>query len=198
MKIRLAVFALLVTATQAYAATTDGHDVARDMNKAVVVNTFGNCVRTKWDAPGDVCAPTPAPAPKPVARLVISKEERTVYFGFNLADITPESAATLDSLATKLKADSQIRQARVVGYADRIGSDDANQKLSEKRALAVRDYLINRGFAKMGSTETRWLGESVPATQCDEKLKRAALIECLAKDRRVEVEIDYQTQVIGQ
>jgi OmpA-OmpF porin, OOP family len=191
-------FAAALLAAPAAQANTD-HDVARigDGNHAAV-NSFNNCVRTKWNAGSDPCAP-PAPPP-PVAapaepRFVIAKADRTVYFEFNKHDLTTEAQQKLDSLASKLQSDTQIKQAHVVGYADRIGSDDANQTLSEKRAQAVTQYIISRGFARMGNTETRWLGETVPATQCSDKLKRKELIECLAQDRRVEVEIEYLTRV---
>ncbi len=199
----LAVLCAFATGAQA----GSDRDVARygKDNKGVLTNTFGNCVRTKWDAGSDPCAapapePAPvaaAPAPAPQPRTVIAKEERTVYFGFNETSITPESQQTLASLAAKLKSDTQIKQARVVGYADRVGSDSYNEKLSEKRAQAVRDHLIANGFAKLGATETRWLGETTPATQCGDDLKREELIACLSKDRRVEVEIDYLTEVMA-
>lgn len=193
---------LLTFAIPQLTLAEDAFDAVRDKGAGPVVNSFNDCVRTKWSSATDPCGTAKAaPAPKPIAapipskpRASIAQAERTVYFEFNASGLTSESKETLDSLAEKLKSDSQVREARVVGYADRIGSDEANQRLSEKRAAAVRDYLIAHGFAKIGTTETRWLGESVPATECEEKLKRNELIECLAKDRRVEVEIDYTTQ----
>ncbi len=175
----VSLLAIAFAAPAAQAAGSD-HDVAVYGGKkgGVVVNSFGNCVR---------------PAPKP--RVVIAKAERTVYFDYKRSHLTAEARQTLDSLAEKLKSDSHIKQARVVGYADRIGSDAYNEKLSEARADSVREYLISRGFAKVGSTETRWLGESAPKTDCPKNMKRKKLIECLATDRRVEVEIDYLTTV---
>lgn len=204
----LASFALAIATTPAIAA--DDFDTVRhgDGSKGIVVNSFGKCVRTKWQAGNDECAPPapPAPKPEPVAapapkpapqpRIEIRKEDRTALFEFNKSDLTDEAKQVLGSLATKLKADDQVKQARIVGYADRIGSDKDNEALSQRRADSVREYLIAQGFVKLGETETRWLGESTPATQCDEKLKRKELIECLAPDRRVEVEIDYETTVI--
>lgn len=197
----VSLLAVAFTAPAAQAAGSD-HDVAVYGGKkgGVVVNSFGNCVRTKWNAGSDACAPAeppppPAPAPAPKPRVVIAKAERTVYFDYKRSHLTVEARQTLDSLAEKLKSDSHIKQARVVGYADRIGSDAYNEKLSEARADSVREYLISRGFAKVGSTETRWLGESAPKTDCPKNMKRKKLIECLATDRRVEVEIDYLTTV---
>jgi OmpA-OmpF porin, OOP family len=174
---------------QAHAASTDARDVVRDDRHSVVVNSYDKCVRTKWNSGDDVCAGVAKAAPVSPQRL--TKAERTVYFEFNKATLTPEGKQILDSLATKLKSDRQVKQARIIGYADRIGNTAYNEKLSQKRAMTVRDYLISRGFINARASETRWLGESSPRTQCSDKLSRAELITCLAPDRRVEAEIDY-------
>lgn len=186
--------ALLASASPAFAKDT--RDVVRNEDSAVVANTFGNCVRTKWSEGSDVCAPdkpapVAAPAPAPAPRKVIAKEERTVYFEFNKASLTSEAQTKLDTLATNIKADTQVRGARVVGFADRMGSTSYNEQLSKKRAQNVLSYLTQRGVVNASVAETRWLGESEPKTNCPESLKREELISCLQTDRRVEVEIDY-------
>lgn len=174
------------------AQAADMREAVHHSQGGVTVSSSGACVRTRWDTSQDECAPTPPPvASKPAPRAVIAQAERTIYFGFNQAALTVNAKQVLDSLALKLQSDTQIRQARVVGFADRLGSESYNEKLSQKRAEAVRDYLIARGFARMGSTETRWLGKSAPKAQCAGDLKRGELIDCLGQDRRVEVEIDY-------
>lgn len=173
----------------AQAQTADTRDVVRDARGAIVVNSFGNCVRTKWDAGSDACGA--APVAKQKLRATIAAEERTVYFQFNKASLTTDAQAKLNTLASTLKSDDQVQQARIVGYADRIGQPAYNEALSKKRAESVRSYLISRGFINTRVAETRWLGESVPATSCPDNLLRSELIECLQKDRRVEVEIDY-------
>jgi OOP family OmpA-OmpF porin len=81
----------------------------------------------------------------------------------------------------------------VSGHTDRIGSDAYNQKLSERRADAVRDYLVSKGVAK-NKIEAIGLGEKQPVTgtTCQQKNQKE-LITCLQPDRRVEVEVKGET-----
>ena len=186
--------AVIANASLAYAADT--RDVVRSQSNHVVVNTFNNCVRTKWSNDHDKCggAIAAGPAVVEVATHVESSatEERTIYFDFNKAVITPESQKKLNTLAENLTADSQLVEAKIFGYADRIGSETYNDKLSQHRANNVKDYLSRHGFVNSRVTETRWLGETAPVTHCANDLKRKALISCLSKDRRVEVELEYK------
>jgi len=161
----------------------------------VIENSFGNCVRIDYNAGNDACGhPVAAAAPPPPAMVhqQIALEQRTVYFNFNQASLTPDSQAKLDTLSQVLRSDTQVTQANIVGYADRMGSPSYNESLSQKRAMAVRDYLAAHGYVNAQVANTRWFGEQYPTTQCPTNLSRDALIACLAKDRRVEVEIDYR------
>ncbi len=168
------------------------HDVVRSTSNVVVVNNYGNCVRTRWNVGVDDCGAAPVEKKAEIApRQEIAQEERTVYFGFNKATLSPESKRKLDSLAGILKTETDVKQANIVGFADRIGSPSYNEKLSQRRAEAVRKYIVSRGYTRTQVTETRWMGEDAPITQCPNTLSRPALIECLQKDRRVEVEIGY-------
>ena len=186
----------ILTSTAAMADSLK--DAAKDNRGNYVKSTNGNCVRTRWQQPSDPCAPTPPPQPVVQKQEVVvsvaktlQKEQRTVYFEFDKSNLTPEATAKLDSLAEVLKSDKEVKAARIVGYADRFGSDEYNEKLSQKRAKAVNDYIISRGYLNTSVAETRWLGESAPITNCDTKANRKAQIACLAEDRRVEVEIDF-------
>lgn len=190
--IPLAILAATLNFTPAF-AQTDTRDVVRDHNGTIVRNTWGYCVRTKWNIGTDPCAPAVAPAVVR-QRIPIANEDRTVYFEFNKATLMASEKTKLDNLANTLKSDKQVKEATVFGYADRIGTTSYNDKLSQKRAQTVSNYLISRGFTNARVTETRWFGESQPATQCPDSLGRAELIRCLQKDRRVEVEIEYLPQ----
>ena len=77
----------------------------------------------------------------------------------------------------------------VTGHTDRIGSQAYNQKLSERRADAVRDYLVSKGVAK-DKIETLGMGKTqpVPGVTCSMTAMKE-LIACLAPNRRVEVEV---------
>ena len=78
----------------------------------------------------------------------------------------------------------------VVGHTDRIGSDSYNQKLSEKRAAAVKEYLVAKGI-EANRVYTEGKGEKQPVTgdKCKGNAPTKALIECLQPDRRADIEI---------
>jgi outer membrane protein OmpA-like peptidoglycan-associated protein len=200
----LPVMMIVATLTFSPKSFAESRDVVHnDYGTVVHTELSGTCVRTKWMNPSDPCAPAvavppPEPAPPQVqvqeqVRTVMSREDRTIYFGFNLASLTPEMQQRLDTLATNMRADSQVRGARIVGYADRIGNPSYNEQLSKKRAENVRKYLVSKGMINTQIADTRWYGEQNPATTCDSKLKRPELINCLQRDRRVEVELDFAT-----
>jgi len=131
-------------------------------------------------------APAPvAPPPPPPARFEKVTLEATKLFEFDKADVIMPSPK-LDEIASALQADTSITNVDITGYTDRLGSDKYNQKLSERRANAVRDYLVSKGIDG-NRLKAYGKGEANPLVQCNEK-NRAALIACLEPNRRVEVE----------
>lgn len=190
--------ATVLTMGMASSAYADNFDVVRDERGIIVHNTFGNCVRTRWISAKDACGPQAPQMVQTQRRSFIAKDERTVYFDFDKSNLTPDARARIDNLSKTLRSDENVRQARIVGYADRIGNADYNEKLSQRRAETVRKQLIQNGVVTAPKTDVRWLGETVPATNCPDSLGRAKLIECLQKDRRVEVEVDYLPAAQGE
>lgn len=184
-----------------YIVLADAREVVRDSASGTVARTTnGQCVRTKWMTNHDECKTEAALPPPPVevrnrTAASLSREERTVYFGFNQASLSPGMKERLDSLADVLRSEKQVKGARIVGYADRIGDTVYNEKLSKKRAESVRNYLSGRGFINTSVADVRWLGERSPAAECEDDLPRPQLIDCLQQDRRVEVEIDFLPDV---
>ncbi|ELX13573.1 outer membrane protein A [Janthinobacterium sp. HH01] len=134
-------------------------------------------------------APQPAPAvvppPPPPARFEKVTMSATELFGFDSAKLNPNQPK-LDDIANVLNANSSIDNVVISGYADRLGSDKYNQKLSERRALSVKEYLVGKGVAA-NRLNAVGKGEANPVVQCNDK-KRADLIKCLEPNRRVEVE----------
>jgi outer membrane protein OmpA-like peptidoglycan-associated protein len=185
---------------QPYAQVADAHDVVHDAASGTIArSSSGACIRTQWSNGYDMCGPE-APVKQVVHTEVhkaaaLSREQRTVYFAFNQAGLSPEMKQRLDGLASTLTTDSQVKGAHIVGYADKIGNANYNEKLSKKRADNVRQYLVARGLINTSVADTRWFGASNPATDCSSKLKRPELIACLQPDRRVEVEIDFTPDV---
>jgi OOP family OmpA-OmpF porin len=144
--------------------------------------------------PKDACvapmaaAPTkaaPMPAPKPSADKV--KLAADALFDFDKASLKPEGMAKLDKLAAQAEA-LKLEVILAVGHTDRLGSAGYNQKLSEKRAAAVKEYLVGKGI-EANRVYTEGKGESQPVTTDCKNMSRAKLIECLQPDRRVEIEV---------
>jgi OOP family OmpA-OmpF porin len=132
-------------------------------------------------------SPPPPPPPKPVENRV--KLPADVLFDFDKDVLRPEGKARLDELTAQAK---QIRLEIIlsVGHTDRLGSDAYNLRLSDRRAAAVKAYLVSRGIDS-SRIYTEGKGESQPVTgnQCDAVRGRKALISCLQRDRRVDIEV---------
>jgi len=109
-------------------------------------------------------------------------------FDFDRAVLRPEVKDVLDALAVRLEG-AQYDRLDIIGYTDRLGSDDYNQNLSERRAWAVARYLIDKGvpLSKMRVQGRGERNSVMMSTECAE-LERDDLITCLQRDRRVEIE----------
>ncbi|MGE3624429.1 MAG: OmpA family protein, partial [Bdellovibrionales bacterium] len=129
-------------------AESDHHAVVRDWRGyPVLTQLSGTCVRTKWMESHDVCHPDIAETVvQHTQRRQLSQEERTVYFPFNIASLTPDARGRLDTLATNIKSQDDVKGARVVGFADRIGTASYNEALSKMRAENVKSYLVSKGI----------------------------------------------------
>ena len=128
-----------------------------------------------------------AAAPKPAAQKVTLAAD--ALFDFNKAVLRPEGKAKLDKLAGDIKG-IKLEVIIAVGHADRFGTDAYNQKLSEKRAEAVKAYLVSKGV-EPNRVYTEGKGEKQPITKADQCKgpKSKKVIDCLQPDRRVEIEV---------
>jgi len=117
--------------------------------------------------------------------------EWTGLFAPNSAELSAAARAALDAeVLPKLAKAGEIRLMNVSGHADRLGSAEYNRKLSEMRAAAVRDYLVGRGVEE-ARIEVFGFGKTAPVKACPAE-HGAALVECLAPNRRVVLEITAQ------
>jgi len=164
---------------------------------------FGTCVQTKWNAKEDVCAPAtapkrvevvapppPPPAPEPVSKL--AHEQLTIYFPFNKDTLTPESKSKLDTIAEAVNHPPKVTKIDIVGYTDQIGSNSYNNRLSVRRANSAKAYLDTKTHIDTGVLGLRGKGKEDPVVDCSKAKGRQAKIDCMAKDRRVEIEFEYQ------
>ena len=194
-----------------------------DARGVIVKDAFGLCWRTgswsveraaaakiegakfpNWTA-GCECdrdlmkAPTcePPPPPPPPAPPAPTSEKVTfaadALFDFDKAVLRADGKSKLDDLVSKL-AGVSLEVIIAVGYTDRIGGDAYNQSLSQKRAQAVKDYLVSKGI-EPNRVYTEGKGKANPVKQCPdpsakgEVKNRKQLIDCLQPNRRVEVEV---------
>jgi len=131
-------------------------------------------------------APEPPPRPRVepprLERYTLSAQE---LFGFDEATVRGPQPK-LDEIAEAMRQNPQINDVTITGYTDRIGSDAYNLKLSQRRADAVKAYLVGRGVAAQRLSAIG-KGKAAPVVRCS-NANRAELIRCLEPNRRVEVE----------
>lgn len=213
---------IMLAAGIAVAGAAFAHDVANagylvDTRGAVVKSNYNQCWRTgywtpamataecdpalakkaepkKDDSASKAAVPDAGPE-KPAVKVQFKAE---TLFDFNKAVVRKEGKNVLDDKVVEgMKAHPEVELLLVTGHADRIGSPKYNQKLSERRAAAVKTYLVSKGIAA-DRVKTVGKGASEPnpdadtKTNCKGKKKTKKLIECLQPDRRVTVEPEIQ------
>ncbi|MDO9052031.1 MAG: OmpA family protein [Methylotenera sp.] len=142
-----------------------------------------------------VVEPTPAPTPAPEAckptleTITISAEK---LFGFDKSKLKDDGKSALDDAVAKIKANPDIELVMVAGHTDRIGSEAYNQKLSERRANQIKDYLVSQGV-DANRLQAVGKGESEPVVECT-GAKGKKLVECLAPNRRVVLSAEKQRE----
>ncbi len=131
-------------------------------------------------------APPPAAAPPAPQRVSFSADS---LFDFDKAAIKPAGRQELDSFVSDLRG-TNYDSIAVTGHTDRIGSHDYNMRLSQQRAEAVKDYMVQEGVPS-GRISATGVNGSNPVTKPADctMTARPALIVCLQPDRRVEVEV---------
>ena len=139
--------------------------------------------------PAPVVAPAAAPVAPPVAPpapvVPVAITEKITYgadalFDFDKSVLKPEGMAKLDDLVGKI-ARVTLEVIIAVGHTDSIGTDAYNQKLSVRRAEAVKSYLVGKGIEK-NRIYTEGKGEKQPVADNKSDAGRA-------KNRRVEIEV---------
>ena len=198
-----AVASFSASAQQDIKASTPNSAYVQDGRGVVAMDPFGLCWRTGYWTPADAVpgcdAPlvkeaAPAPAPKPAPVVVpapapkpapVPTSEKVTFaasalFDFDKAVLKPEGKKQLDDMAAKLK-EINLEVVVAVGHTDSVGSDAYNQKLSVRRAEAVKAYLVTKGI-EANRVYTEGKGKKQPVA--DNKTA-----EGRAKNRRVEIEV---------
>ncbi|WP_416545864.1 outer membrane protein OmpA [Limnohabitans sp. DCL3] len=147
-------------------------------------------------APAPKAAPAPAPAPAPKAAPAPAPKAAApalppaaatkvtyaadAFFDFDKSVLKAEGKAKLDDLVGKVKG-INLEVIIAVGHTDSVGADAYNQKLSVKRADAVKAYLVSKGIEK-NRVYTEGKGEKQPVADNKTAAGRS-------KNRRVEIEV---------
>ncbi len=167
---------------QAYVTSGSGHVVR-------VKDRQGNCVRTPdWseELATRECDPQLFPEPEPVAAAPTYESmslSASALFAFDSAVLTPEGRASLQALGDDIRAKgAELVDIDIIGHTDSTGPEEYNQKLSLRRATAIRDFLVNEKGVDAGIIDVSGMGESQPIAD-------NATAEGRAQNRRVEVNV---------
>ena len=202
--VAVSTFLAMTASAQDIMANKPNSAYLQDSRGVIVRSGTGLCVRTGYysaadavpgcDAPLAKPAPVvaksapvaaaPAPAPAPVVAAAPTSEKVTfaadAFFDFDKAVLKPEGKAKLTDLTSKLKG-MNLEVIIAVGHTDSVGTDVYNQKLSLRRAEAVKAFLTSSGI-DANRVYTEGKGEKQPVA--DNKTS-----EGRAKNRRVEIEV---------
>lgn len=105
-----------------------------------------------------------------------------------IEDLLPEGRRLIDDLVKRLAKLQSIERILITGHTDRLGSVSYNLKLSEQRAVAVKQFLIQAGVTP-SIIQNAGAGESDPVVTCSGDKATAELLACLQPNRRVDVRI---------
>lgn len=186
----------------------------QDSRGVIIRSQQGLCWRTNYWTPADavpgcdgelvppIVKPTaPAIVPPavtapttPAAPVAPKRCDSTFTFGsdqafaYNKAVLSDTAEKRIDQeVLPALASCSKVDAVLITGHTDQLGSQQYNQRLSERRAQAVAAYLKSKGVT--ASIETLGAGKNQPIQSCSGKLPRAKLIDCLSPNRRVVIEI---------
>ncbi|QQC66735.1 OmpA family protein [Paraburkholderia ginsengisoli] len=132
------------------------------------------------------CTPPPPPKAEVIPQKMTLQADATFKFDRgDLAGMLPAGKTKLDQLVRDLGQVDDVTGIRIEGFTDRLGSDSYNRQLSAKRAETVKRYLQSGGVKTPITARGR--GKEDPVVQCSNR-NRQALIDCLAPNRRVELD----------
>ena len=195
---KLTATAALIGAATAYAGVTPN---LVDASGAPVRDASGACVQTSGInhpdcmpkkveppkpaptpvAPAPVVVPKPVEAPKPAPQpvKVAITIQAEALFDFDKSVLKPDGKKSIDEAIVKMK-NVDVEMVIATGHTDSVGTDAYNQKLSERRATTVKEYMVSQGIPAAKIT-TLGKGETQPVAT-----NKTA--EGRAKNRRVDIE----------
>ncbi|MDO5686652.1 MAG: OmpA family protein [Neisseria sp.] len=194
-----ALIVALVASAGAMAHEKPGYTIS-EQSREVVRNNYGECWENTYldkNVNGLVECGDATAEVAPEYRTDQHKLSANFLFGFDKDTLRPEARDTLNQIAQQA-ATKEVESVVVAGHTDFMGAEAYNQKLSERRAAAVANYLVAQGV-DAGKITAVGYGESQQQmqAQCEADVagiknkskRRSALIACIEPDRRVDVSI---------
>lgn len=125
--------------------------------------------------------PAAAPAKAPMAMAEPMARDFLVFFDFDKSNVRADAAAILAQV-NKAISSLDVKKIQLIGHADTAGPGSYNQKLSERRAAAVKAWLAGKGVAKAGMS-TSGKGETDPRVKTPDGVREQ-------ENRRVEIHLE--------
>jgi len=134
---------------------------------------------------GDVPPAAPAAEPHVAAATEVSAD---FLFAFDSARLSADAPAAIEAKVMEaLDKAEHVESLRIIGYADRLGSESYNQQLSQRRADTIKQYLVTRGVPE-DAIQTMGRGAADAVVECPGR-KSPSVVQCLAPNRRVRIEV---------
>lgn len=182
---KITLVTLVAGAVSTFAVAASGDDLTSGA-KEVVHNNFGECVKVVDNIQSPECQGVQTVAQRQVVSQRMSLAADT-FFDFDRAVLKPAGKQELQRISNEVKSrGADVQKITVIGHTDSKGRAEYNQGLSERRAKAVTNYLIENGVPS-NLIQTYGRGESEPIAD-------NATVEGRAQNRRVEVTVDGYVQ----
>lgn len=154
-----------------------------------VVDAVDQCPNTPVGTPVDEtgCPILPKIEPQPVVEMPVPPKQEAIVihdlpFALDSFSLSDNARSILDATVARLRSEDISARFMITGHTDSTGSDAYNQKLSERRAQSVADYLVQSGIAKESIQGVQGMGETQP-------IATNKTPEGRALNRRVQIDI---------
>jgi outer membrane protein OmpA-like peptidoglycan-associated protein len=158
-----------------------------DSDGQPVTSSSGECVHTgAWNDSMPTC-PEPNVVFEQSDDLIQYTLDDSEFFGFDKITLSNNVKADLDSLVSSIDDTDLLHGITITGHADTIGPLPYNAQLAQRRADAVKNYLVKKGIPS-DRIEALSDGSSDPLVTCTGTQDKNQLISCLAPNRRVDIQ----------
>lgn len=185
MKLKSMIASAMLVAGTSFAGAQQLEDLTSNADTQILVkNNFGECVTVTANRNLVGCGVVEEKPVEKITEVVTQNVSLSgdAYFNFDKYDLKPEGKEAIQKLAQELnQRGAAVQSITVVGNTDSVGSDVYNQKLSERRAASVANYLVENGVPA-SIIQSRGDGERNPVAS-------NSTAEGRAKNRRVDIQI---------